>query len=129
MKQLHRVGRYREAMKVLADATGATVLGYNYLDITADAMLTAARGSLLLRYVLESNFGSHSEGDRLPGEPTDGSPQAPADFEAEVEIVAPSGWEDAVQRIAAADVALVTQARTAGDATAVARPFRNRRLP
>jgi glycosyltransferase involved in cell wall biosynthesis len=39
---------------------------------------------------------------------------------AEVEIVAPSGWEDAVRRIAEADVALVTQARTAGDATAVA---------
>ena len=37
-----------------------------------------------------------------------------------VEIVAPSGWEDAVDRIAAADVALITQARTAGDATAVA---------
>ena len=43
-----------------------------------------------------------------------------ADSGAEVEIVLPSGWEDAVQRIADADVALVTQARTAGDATAVA---------
>jgi glycosyltransferase involved in cell wall biosynthesis len=38
----------------------------------------------------------------------------------EVEIVAPSGWEDAVRRIAEADVALVTQARGAGDETAVA---------
>jgi glycosyltransferase involved in cell wall biosynthesis len=37
-----------------------------------------------------------------------------------VEIVPPSGWEDAVSRIAEADVALVTQARGAGDATAVA---------
>ncbi len=37
-----------------------------------------------------------------------------------VEIVPPSGWEDAVRRIADADVALVTQARGAGDATAVA---------
>jgi glycosyltransferase involved in cell wall biosynthesis len=39
---------------------------------------------------------------------------------AEVEIVQPSGWTDAVERIAAADVAMITQARTAGDATAVA---------
>jgi glycosyltransferase involved in cell wall biosynthesis len=38
----------------------------------------------------------------------------------EVERVPPSGWADAVQRIAAADIALVTQARGAGDATAVA---------
>jgi glycosyltransferase involved in cell wall biosynthesis len=38
----------------------------------------------------------------------------------EVEIVNPSGWANAVDRIAAADVALITQARTAGDATAVA---------
>ena len=37
-----------------------------------------------------------------------------------VEIVLPSGWEDAVSRIAATDVALVTQARGAGDETAVA---------
>jgi len=37
-----------------------------------------------------------------------------------VEIVAPSAWEDAVSRIAEADVTLVTQARSAGDATAVA---------
>jgi glycosyltransferase involved in cell wall biosynthesis len=37
-----------------------------------------------------------------------------------VELVAPSGWEDAVARIAAADVALVSQAASAGDATAVA---------
>jgi glycosyltransferase involved in cell wall biosynthesis len=38
----------------------------------------------------------------------------------EVEIVPPSGWEDAVARMAAADVGLVTQAASAGDATAVA---------
>jgi glycosyltransferase involved in cell wall biosynthesis len=38
----------------------------------------------------------------------------------DVEIVPPSGWSDAVARIADADVALVTQARGAGDATAVA---------
>jgi glycosyltransferase involved in cell wall biosynthesis len=38
----------------------------------------------------------------------------------EVERVPPSGWAEAVERIAAADVALVTQARGAGDATAVA---------
>jgi glycosyltransferase involved in cell wall biosynthesis len=38
----------------------------------------------------------------------------------EVELVPPSGWEDAVRRIADADVTLVTQARGAGDATAVA---------
>ena len=37
-----------------------------------------------------------------------------------IEVLAPSGWDDAVARIAAADVALVTQARGAGDATAVA---------
>ena len=39
---------------------------------------------------------------------------------ADVEIVPPSGWEEAVRRIAEADVALITQARGAGDATAVA---------
>ena len=37
-----------------------------------------------------------------------------------IEVVAPSVWEDAVRRIAAADACLVTQARGAGDATAVA---------
>jgi hypothetical protein len=39
---------------------------------------------------------------------------------AQVELVPPSGWEDAVRRIADADVALVTQSRAAGDETAVA---------
>ena len=38
----------------------------------------------------------------------------------EVEYVEPSNWEDAVRRIADADVALVTQSRGAGDETAVA---------
>lgn len=38
----------------------------------------------------------------------------------EVERIPPSGWAEAVERIAAADVALVTQAHGAGDATAVA---------
>jgi glycosyltransferase involved in cell wall biosynthesis len=39
---------------------------------------------------------------------------------ADVELVPPSPWEEAVRRIAEADVALVTQARGAGDETAVA---------
>jgi glycosyltransferase involved in cell wall biosynthesis len=39
---------------------------------------------------------------------------------AAVELVPPSPWEDAVRRIAEADVTLITQAREAGDATAVA---------
>jgi glycosyltransferase involved in cell wall biosynthesis len=39
---------------------------------------------------------------------------------AEVELAPPSGWEDAVRRIAEADVTLITQASGAGDATAVA---------
>jgi glycosyltransferase involved in cell wall biosynthesis len=39
---------------------------------------------------------------------------------ANVELLPPSGWEDAVRRIAEADVALITQARGAGDETAVA---------
>ncbi len=43
-----------------------------------------------------------------------------ADSGIEVELVAPSDWDDAVRRIAEADVALVTQARGAGDETAVA---------
>jgi glycosyltransferase involved in cell wall biosynthesis len=43
-----------------------------------------------------------------------------AESDAEVEIVPPSGWTDAINRIAAADIALITQARTAGDATAIA---------
>jgi hypothetical protein len=51
------------------------------------------------------------------------APEIRAEIEAsgtEVEIVPPSGWEDAIRRIAESDVALVTQARTAGDETAVA---------
>ena len=38
----------------------------------------------------------------------------------DVEYVEPSGWEEAVRRIAEADVTLVTQGRGAGDKTAVA---------
>lgn len=45
---------------------------------------------------------------------------AAANGRVEVDLVAPSVWEDAVERIAAADVALVSQAASAGDATAVA---------
>jgi glycosyltransferase involved in cell wall biosynthesis len=37
-----------------------------------------------------------------------------------IEVLPPSGWCEAVQRIAAADVTLITQAHSAGDATAVA---------
>ena len=43
-----------------------------------------------------------------------------AESAADVEFLPPSGWEDAVRRIAEADVALITQARGAGDETAVA---------
>ena len=45
-----------------------------------------------------------------------------AEFEGivQVEVVPPSSWDEAVTRIAAADAALVTQGRGAGDATAVA---------
>jgi glycosyltransferase involved in cell wall biosynthesis len=42
------------------------------------------------------------------------------DGRVDVELVAPSTWEDAVERIAGADAGLVTQGRGAGDATAVA---------
>ena len=45
---------------------------------------------------------------------------AAADGKVAVEVLGPSSWEDAVARIAASDVALVTQATSAGDATAVA---------
>ena len=38
----------------------------------------------------------------------------------DVELIPPAGWRDAVERIAAADVTLVTQSRGAGDQTAVA---------
>jgi glycosyltransferase involved in cell wall biosynthesis len=51
------------------------------------------------------------------------SPEIRAEVErsgVEVEYVEPSGWEDAVRRIADADLALVTQGRGAGDETAVA---------
>lgn len=40
--------------------------------------------------------------------------------EVHVEVVPPSTWSDAVERMRAADVCLVTQSRAAGDATAVA---------
>jgi glycosyltransferase involved in cell wall biosynthesis len=43
-----------------------------------------------------------------------------AESSTDVEVVPPSGWDDAVRRIAEADVALVTQGRGAGDETAVA---------
>ncbi|MBS1868512.1 MAG: glycosyltransferase [Actinobacteria bacterium] len=45
---------------------------------------------------------------------------AAADGRVAVELLPPSPWAQAVERIAAADAALVTQARGAGDATAVA---------
>ena len=51
------------------------------------------------------------------------APEISAEIErsgAEVELVPPSAWEDAVRRIADADVALVTQTSGAGDETAVA---------
>jgi glycosyltransferase involved in cell wall biosynthesis len=51
------------------------------------------------------------------------APEIQAEIEksaAEVEIVPASGWQDAVRRIAEADVTLITQARGAGDETAVA---------
>jgi glycosyltransferase involved in cell wall biosynthesis len=51
------------------------------------------------------------------------APEIQAEIEAssaEVELVPPSGWDDAIERIANADVALITQARGAGDETAVA---------
>jgi glycosyltransferase involved in cell wall biosynthesis len=43
-----------------------------------------------------------------------------AEADAPVEVVPPSSWEDAVRRIADADVTLATQGRGAGDETAVA---------
>jgi len=51
------------------------------------------------------------------------APEIRAEIErsgADVELVQPSPWEEAVRRIADADVALVTQGRGAGDETAVA---------
>jgi glycosyltransferase involved in cell wall biosynthesis len=45
---------------------------------------------------------------------------AAADPLTEIEVIPPSPWEEAIQRIARADIALITQARGAGDATAVA---------
>jgi glycosyltransferase involved in cell wall biosynthesis len=45
---------------------------------------------------------------------------AAAPDDVDVAVVPPSSWEDAVERIAACDVALITQAAGAGDATAVA---------
>ena len=51
------------------------------------------------------------------------APEIHAELErsgADVELVPPSPWEEAVRRIADADVALVTQGRAAGDETAVA---------
>jgi glycosyltransferase involved in cell wall biosynthesis len=51
------------------------------------------------------------------------APEIQAEIEtsdADVDVVPPSGWEDAVERIANADAALITQARGAGDETAVA---------
>ncbi len=46
--------------------------------------------------------------------------QARVEGRVPIDVVSPSPWEDAVRRIATADACLVTQARGAGDATAVA---------
>jgi glycosyltransferase involved in cell wall biosynthesis len=51
------------------------------------------------------------------------APEIQAEIEAssaDVDLVPPSGWDDAIESIANADVALITQARGAGDETAVA---------
>jgi hypothetical protein len=69
-----------DRIAALAAHTGGTVVGYNYLDMTADATLTAAGGSELLRFTVESNFGSHTEGERLPGETGDGLPRVPSEI-------------------------------------------------
>jgi glycosyltransferase involved in cell wall biosynthesis len=45
---------------------------------------------------------------------------AAAGADVDVEVAAPSSWEDAVARMVACDVTVVTQSRDAGDATAVA---------
>jgi glycosyltransferase involved in cell wall biosynthesis len=45
---------------------------------------------------------------------------AAADPSVSVDVIPPSDWEDAIERMRAADVCLVTQSRAAGDATAVA---------
>jgi glycosyltransferase involved in cell wall biosynthesis len=51
------------------------------------------------------------------------APEIQAELKAarvDVELVPPTGWQEAVERLAGADVALITQARGAGDETAVA---------
>jgi glycosyltransferase involved in cell wall biosynthesis len=46
--------------------------------------------------------------------------QADREGKVEIEVLAPSPWSDAVARIARADACLITQARAAGDETAIA---------
>lgn len=46
--------------------------------------------------------------------------QAREEGKGAIEVLAPSPWRDAVRRIAEADACLITQARGAGDATAIA---------
>ncbi len=62
------VGSTADRVAALAAATGRLVLGYNYDDTTGSEFLVAARGTELLRFSFETNWGDHSEGDTLAGE-------------------------------------------------------------
>jgi hypothetical protein len=57
-----------DLIPLLAAHTGGTVLGFSYEDTTASVQVVAARGSELLRFVLDTDWGTHVEGDPLPGE-------------------------------------------------------------
>jgi hypothetical protein len=91
-----------DRVSMLASATGRLMAGYQYLDITADAMLTVARGDELLRYTLETNFGQHAEGELLPGEPDDGLVQFPTDAAAVLQQLGfdPDEWLRSGERLA-----------------------------
>ena len=55
----------------LAAATDGMVLGHTYMDSIASGEGVAARGMRLLRYVVDSQYGKHEEGELLPGETSD----------------------------------------------------------
>jgi glycosyltransferase involved in cell wall biosynthesis len=96
-----------ELVEMRRETSGTTILHSGTLtkDRPLAPLLAALRPSLLL--VLHGYVAPEIQKEI-------------AESGAEVEVIAPSGWDDAVRRIAEAGVALVTQARGAGDETAVA---------
>lgn len=78
----------------LAAATGGLVLAHIYFDTTGTGEGIAARGSRVLRYVVDGRTDSHSEGGPLPGETDDFPISSSMGFAAVLQALGfdPDGW-------------------------------------